>query len=109
MELTNEAVQRLIDKTSNGRDTIRIGLTGGGCAGFQSNSMKYNFKEAQKILHQNKCEVTFQSLTSDKIHKEIYTVPKLIQSAGDKILVLNVKSDKWEDVEINTIQDIRPI
>ena len=35
MELTNEAVQRLIDKTSNGRDTIRIGLTGGGCAGYE--------------------------------------------------------------------------
>ena len=35
MELTNEAVQRLIDKTSNGLDTIRIGLTGGGCAGFE--------------------------------------------------------------------------
>lgn len=71
--------------------------------------MKYNFEQARKLLHENKCQVTFKSLTSNKTHKEVYTVPKLIQSQGDKILVLNVKSNKWEDVEINTIQDIRPI
>tara|TARA_B110000444_G_scaffold202021_1_gene194149 strand:+ start:171 stop:482 length:312 start_codon:yes stop_codon:yes gene_type:complete len=35
MELTDAAIKQLIEKTKNGNDTIRIGLTGGGCAGFE--------------------------------------------------------------------------
>tara|TARA_E500000318_G_scaffold82366_1_gene77727 strand:+ start:371 stop:682 length:312 start_codon:yes stop_codon:yes gene_type:complete len=35
MELTNEAIQQLIKKTKGEHDTIRIGVTGGGCAGFE--------------------------------------------------------------------------
>lgn len=35
IELTNEAIEKLIQKTKDGNDTIRIGLTGGGCAGFE--------------------------------------------------------------------------
>ena len=35
MELTDAAITQLIEKTKNGNDTIRIGLTGGGCAGFE--------------------------------------------------------------------------
>jgi len=35
MELTNEAIEQLIKKTDSKRNTIRIGLTGGGCAGFE--------------------------------------------------------------------------
>jgi iron-sulfur cluster assembly accessory protein len=35
MELTNDAIAKLIEKTKDGNDTIRIGLTGGGCAGFE--------------------------------------------------------------------------
>ena len=35
IELTDEAIKQLIEKTKNGNDTIRIGLTGGGCAGFE--------------------------------------------------------------------------
>ena len=35
MELTDAAIKQLIEKTKTGNDTIRIGLTGGGCAGFE--------------------------------------------------------------------------
>ena len=35
MELTNEAIQQLIKKTDSERNVIRVGVTGGGCAGFE--------------------------------------------------------------------------
>lgn len=35
MEITNAAIEKLISKTNPKRDKIRIGLTGGGCAGFE--------------------------------------------------------------------------
>ena len=35
MELTNEAIQKLVLKTNATHDTIRIGVTGGGCVGYE--------------------------------------------------------------------------
>ena len=35
MELTNEAIQQLIKRTDSERNIIRVGVTGGGCAGFE--------------------------------------------------------------------------
>ena len=35
IELTDEAIKRLIEKTKDGNDTIRIGVTGGGYAGYE--------------------------------------------------------------------------
>lgn len=36
IEVTDEALAKAIQKSKNdGRDTIRIGVTGGGCAGFE--------------------------------------------------------------------------
>ena len=36
IELTDAAVLKAIERTSTkGRDTIRLGITGGGCAGFE--------------------------------------------------------------------------
>ncbi len=36
LELTNEAITELLKKTEEkGNDTIRIGVTGGGCAGYE--------------------------------------------------------------------------
>lgn len=36
IELTNEAIQQFLEKTEHkGNDKIRIGITGGGCAGYQ--------------------------------------------------------------------------
>ena len=35
MELTNDAIQKLVEKTDEKNNTIRVGLTGGGCAGFE--------------------------------------------------------------------------
>ena len=51
--------------------------------------------------------VTFSSLTSDKTHVGNYTIPKKIQSLSTKLLVKNVDTDKWEDIEIDTIKDIK--
>ena len=35
MELTNEAIEKLVLKTNGTHDTIRIGISGGGCAGYE--------------------------------------------------------------------------
>ena len=35
IEITNEAITKLIQKTKGKSNTIRIGVTGGGCAGFE--------------------------------------------------------------------------
>ena len=35
MELTNEAIQKLIEKTKEDRNIIRVGITGGGCVGYE--------------------------------------------------------------------------
>ena len=35
MELSDEAIKKLIEKTEGTNNGIRIGVTGGGCAGFE--------------------------------------------------------------------------
>ena len=35
MEITNEAIKKLIEKTQGEYNIIRIGVTGGGCAGYE--------------------------------------------------------------------------
>lgn len=35
MELTNEAIEKLVLKTNGTHNTIRIGISGGGCAGYE--------------------------------------------------------------------------
>ena len=35
MEITNAAIEKLIEKTQGENNTIRIGVTGGGCAGYE--------------------------------------------------------------------------
>ena len=45
MEITNEAIKKLIEKTQGEYNTIRIGLTGGGCAGYE-----YVFDYESEIL-----------------------------------------------------------
>ncbi len=67
------------------------------------------FDEARKLLLKRDCRVAFSSLTSNKIHEGIYTIPKSIQSSGDKILVWNVNLSQWEDIEVTTIRSITPI
>ena len=44
MELTNTAISKLIEKTAGQHHVVRIGLTGGGCAG-----MEYIFKYNEPI------------------------------------------------------------
>ena len=45
LELTDNAIQQLLNKTEEqGNDTIRIGITGGGCAGYE-----YVFDFAQQV------------------------------------------------------------
>ena len=65
-----------------------------------------NFKDAQKILTHNECRVTFKSLTSDKTHTDLYTIPREFQSDSDKILVWNIGLERWEDIQVDTILSI---
>ena len=56
---------------------------------------KYTFIEAKRLLLKQKRVVTFQSLTSDKIHEVYCTVNRDFQSGSDKILkLMNRKHDK---------------
>ena len=73
---------------------------------IQHQVTKYNFNQVQDLLFNNHCQVIFRSLTSDKIHEGTYHIPKKIQSSGDKILVSNVHTSKYEDIEISTIENI---
>lgn len=75
---------------------------------YQFNLMTFN--EAKTLLMQGHCMVRFKSLTTlNNIHEGVYTIPKSIQSSGDKILVWNINLLKWEDIEVNTIISITPI
>ena len=44
MELTNKAIGKLIEKTAGKYNTVRVGVTGGGCVG-----MEYVFKYNEPI------------------------------------------------------------
>lgn len=67
---------------------------------------KYTFIEAKRLLLKQKRVVTFQSLTSDKIHEVYCTVNRDFQSGSDKIIVWNITDDRWNDIDIDTIINI---
>ena len=67
------------------------------------------FTDVHKTLFQTECIVEYQSLTSSKIHKLLCTLKKKIQSQGDKIVVWDIKTNTYHDIEINTIISINPL
>ena len=66
----------------------------------------YNFNEAQKLLMNHDCKVKFKSLSSNKVHTGLYTIPRKFQSESDKLLVWDINLTQWEDIQIDTILSI---
>lgn len=64
------------------------------------------FDQVFNELYQQEKIVEYQSLTSDKIHKMRCTVPRKFQRDSDKIVVLNLETKKFHDIEISTIISI---
>jgi hypothetical protein len=64
------------------------------------------FQQVFDQLYQQEKIVEYQSLTSEKIHKMRCTVPRKFQSDSNKIVVLNLKTNKFHDIEISTIISI---
>ena len=54
MELTNKAIGKLIEKTAGKYNTVRVGLTGGGCAGMEYvfNFEKFFEESATHLLNE---------------------------------------------------------
>ena len=65
-----------------------------------------NFKDVFQSLFQKERRITYQSLTSNKKHSRIVTIPRKFQSYGDKIVVWDVELDTWLVIQIDTIISI---
>jgi len=68
--------------------------------------MMYSFEEVKKLLLRQEKYITYKSLTSDKEHTRLVTIPKDFQKDSDKIVVWDMNLSTWHDVQINTIVSI---
>ena len=66
----------------------------------------YSFDQVKKELLNQEKWVTYQSLTSDKEHVRLVTVPKNFQKDSDKIVVWDVNEKNYHDIQIDTIKSI---
>ena len=66
----------------------------------------YSFTEVKKELLNQEKWVTYSSLTSDKEHVRLVTVPKDFQKESDKIVVWDCTTETWHDIQIDTIKSI---
>ena len=66
----------------------------------------YNFDDVQKLLFEQEKIVVYKSLTSDKEHTRLVTVPRKFQKDSDKIIVWDVEKESWHDIQIDTILSI---
>ena len=66
----------------------------------------YNFEQVKKELLNQEKWVTYRSLTSDKEHVRLVTVPKNFQKDSDKIVVWDVNEKNYHDIQIDTIKSI---
>ena len=64
------------------------------------------FQQVFDQLYKQEKTVEYQSLTSEKVHKMRCTVPRKFQRDSDKIVVLNIETKKFHDIEISTIISI---
>lgn len=72
-------------------------------------TQSYNFKDVFEKVFQREARITYQSLTSDKKHSRIVTIPRKFQSNGDKIVVWDVELNTWHDIQIDTIISIEDV
>ena len=66
----------------------------------------YSFDQVKKELLNQEKWVTYKSLTSDKEHVRLVTVPKNFQKDSDKIVVWDVNEKNYHDIQIDTIRSI---
>ena len=66
----------------------------------------YSFEQVKKELLNQEKWVTYTSLTSDKEHTRLVTVPRKFQKDSDKIVVWDVEKESWHDIQIDTILSI---
>lgn len=64
------------------------------------------FQQVFDQLYKQERLVEYQSLTSDKVHKRRFTIPKKFQQESDKIVVWDCDEKKYHDIEIDTILSI---
>lgn len=64
------------------------------------------FQQVFDQLYKQEKIVEYQSLTSEKVHKLWCTVPRKFQRDSNKIVVLNLETKKFHDIEISTIISI---
>lgn len=68
---------------------------------------KFKFEDVIKSLYQQEKRIHYQSLTSEKKHTRIVTVPRRFQrSESDKIVVWDVELNTWHDIQVDTIISI---
>ena len=68
-----------------------------------------NFNSVQNSLLNKEMIVEYKSLTSDKVHEIKCTINKKNQRESDKIMVWNLDDNKFNDIEISTILNIRSV
>ena len=88
IEITNEAIQKLLQKKEKERfNYIRLGITGGGCAGFEyvfdsvvnkeSDDIEVDFGELKSVI--NKLSVPYiNGMTLDYVYEGLNEVFKFI-------------------------------
>ena len=64
----------------------------------------YSFDQVKKELLNQEKWVTYTSLTSDKEHTRLVTVPKNFQKDSDKIVVWDLNEKNYHDIQIDTIK-----
>lgn len=69
-----------------------------------------NFNQVLESLYQQEKIVEYTSLvTTDKVHKRRCTIPLKFQSESDKIIVWDLDSEKYHDIQIDTIISIQNV
>ena len=67
----------------------------------------YKPQEVKDLLYMETKWIKFKSLSSDKVHQHLVTIPKDYQNHSDKIIVWECENKHWMDIEVETIISIK--
>ena len=65
------------------------------------------FNNVKKALMEGPCEIRFKSLTSGREIIGVYRDAGINQSDGTKILCMDTVSERYEDIDLETIISIK--
>lgn len=79
--------------------------------------MLVDVEKLKGVLDKGIVEITFISLNSGITHTREYTtcdkhmpIPNHVKSySGDKLLVWDVEFKKWEDIQVDTLEDFKTL